>query len=353
MNSLEKIISAIRHNLKSSDISYSSEQAVREQIVMPILTNLGWETWNPRFVIPEYYVRDRKVDYALLIPGISETPKSIVEVKAIGKIDAGDEQLFEYAYHTGVPLAILTDGKEWRIYLPMEPGSYKERLVRTIDIANDVESAATALMDFLSYENIESGRALEIAREISVQRKQRDIARSSIEDAWKSLTSGEDAQIVDLVINETSKICGYPPIRTDVERFLNVQNSERKTTIPPAQVSVSTGKSNKPKKTKSRQKNYWLFNEEFTTSTYAEAYIHILDSVARQISYDKLDQLDFVFKNKDDIGHPYFDKATSIKDGSRWIHTLTNSKLKDSRIEQICKAASVTFGQKSGVLILK
>jgi hypothetical protein len=35
-----------------------------------------------------------------------------IEVKQIGRSDGGERQLFEYAFHRGVPMTILTDGQE-------------------------------------------------------------------------------------------------------------------------------------------------------------------------------------------------------------------------------------------------
>jgi len=57
-----------------------------------------------------------------------------VEVKKIGFTAGADRQLFEYVFHLGVPMAILTDGQEWSFYLPGEQGRYDERRVYKIDL---------------------------------------------------------------------------------------------------------------------------------------------------------------------------------------------------------------------------
>jgi predicted type IV restriction endonuclease len=50
-------------------------------------------------------------------------------VKQVGQSDRAERQLFEYAFHDGVPMAILTDGREWNFFLPGEQGDYGERRV--------------------------------------------------------------------------------------------------------------------------------------------------------------------------------------------------------------------------------
>ena len=102
-------------------------------IVLPVLGNLGWDIYNPEYVYPQYPLERLKVDYGLKISrGKQEGLRCIIEVKAEGNLDA-DHQLFQYAFLAGAPLAVLTDGKHWRFYLPMVPGKFEERLVRTLD----------------------------------------------------------------------------------------------------------------------------------------------------------------------------------------------------------------------------
>ena len=59
-----------------------------------------------------------------------------IEVKRVGGIKGGDRQLFEYAFHEGVPMALLTDGQEWHFYLPLEQGSYQDRRLYKLDMIN-------------------------------------------------------------------------------------------------------------------------------------------------------------------------------------------------------------------------
>ncbi|HYE97116.1 MAG TPA: hypothetical protein VD962_12985, partial [Rubricoccaceae bacterium] len=85
----------------------ANELSVSTGVVLPLLHELGWDTYDPSTVAPEYRVGGRRVDFALLSHG---RPQVFIEVKQPGHGVGADRQLFEYAFHEGVPLAVLTDG---------------------------------------------------------------------------------------------------------------------------------------------------------------------------------------------------------------------------------------------------
>ena len=122
---LPSLIQQIRENMARGQLQ--NEAAVSQGTVLPILNALGWPVFDTSKVVPQFSLEGRRVDYALC--GHAERPAIFIEVKAVGKADGADRQLFEYAFHKGIPLAILTDGREWHFYLPAEEGEYQERRV--------------------------------------------------------------------------------------------------------------------------------------------------------------------------------------------------------------------------------
>ena len=161
MSQLESTIGIIVRNIRER--KYSNETAVREAIIIPVLAALGWETLDPDIVYREYQIENRRVDYGLVALGT--TPTIILEVKAIGQITGGDRQLFEYAYHEGVPMAVLSDGCEWSFYLPGEHGSYEDRRVDKLDLLErDLGEVCQILRRYLEFERVKSGNAMESAR---------------------------------------------------------------------------------------------------------------------------------------------------------------------------------------------
>ena len=172
MADLPGVLTQIRDGISRN--AYPNETAVRTQIVQPILETLGWPVYDPEKVCNEYRLRlkttTRRIDLALCVS--NRNPRCIIELKAtgydlkqIGRSD-GDTQLFEYAFFAGAPLALLTNGINWRFYSTVSAGTYAERLVRTLDIEREPpEEAAAALERYLSYANTESERAAHYALE--------------------------------------------------------------------------------------------------------------------------------------------------------------------------------------------
>jgi predicted type IV restriction endonuclease len=94
-----------------------NEVAVREQIVSPLLSVFGWDTEDPKCVIPEYPVvkgKSRmKIDYALLK---RRAILAVVEVKALGKVSEGLGSADKKARAVNARYIIVTDGDTWQIY---------------------------------------------------------------------------------------------------------------------------------------------------------------------------------------------------------------------------------------------
>ncbi|MGH2531885.1 MAG: hypothetical protein ACRDJW_06215 [Thermomicrobiales bacterium] len=104
---MRDVIVDIQQRIRASE--FVSEAAVSQGIVLRILSALSWPTFDPGVVIPEFSLSGRRVDFALCHP--PKTPAVFIEVKQIGGGAEAERQLFEYAFHTGVPMAILTTGR--------------------------------------------------------------------------------------------------------------------------------------------------------------------------------------------------------------------------------------------------
>ncbi len=115
---LDEVLLKIRENLPK--MAYPKEASVSLGIVLPILRALGWDDSDPGQVAPEYTSGNGRVDFALF--QVPNRAAVFIEVKNVGKSDAGERQLFEYAFHAGVPLCLLTDGREWSFYVPAGQG---------------------------------------------------------------------------------------------------------------------------------------------------------------------------------------------------------------------------------------
>ncbi len=203
--------------------TYTSEASVSQGILLPALHSLGWPVFDTSVVVPEYSLEGRRVDYALCHP--SNRPAVFVEVKKVGLSIGADRQLFEYAFHVGVPMAILTDGQEWSFYLPGEQGRYDERRVYKIDLLErNTKEAGERLSRYLNYKSVCSGEALQAARSdyLNVARD-REI-EITLPKAWTALIEERDSLLLDLLADKVEDICGYKPDLDTCGNFFEKKN---------------------------------------------------------------------------------------------------------------------------------
>jgi len=198
---------------------FSNEQAISQGIVLRLLQELGWDTWDTTVVWPEYQTGEGRVDFALCHP--PSKPAIFIEVKQPGKAEDGIRHALEYAFHTGVPFIVLTDGKTWSFYLPAEQGSYEERRVYKLDLFERSPGESTETLSlYLARARIESGEALETARREYRSRHRLSQARAAIPEAWRELVEKGNEDLVELLASAVELKAGVRPDNNDVAEFL-------------------------------------------------------------------------------------------------------------------------------------
>lgn len=214
---MEQLLHRIRDGLARG--VYPNERAVSTSIVVPILRALGWDDSDPEQVLPEHATGRGRVDYALRCA--PRPPVAFVEVKNVGRSADADRQLFEYAFREGVPLAILTDGREWDFYLPAEQGSYDDRRVYQLVLdERDVGESVQRLTRYLLRERLASGAAIEAARHDYRDARSRREASQALPRAWSELLTEPDGLLLDLLLDRAEALSGYRPGLSDAEAFL-------------------------------------------------------------------------------------------------------------------------------------
>ena len=206
---LTEHINDIQEKLRNGE--YPNEAAVSRGIVSRLLDALEWPVYNTQIVFPEYSVESRRVDFALCHPPAK--PVAFIEVKQVGNIGGAERQLFEYAFHAGVPIAVLTDGQKWIFFHPIGEGDYKERKVYEMDILKDsAENSAERLNRYLNYNAIKTREA---AQSIKTDHRKRQIDRY-LPKAWDELTEG----LFDRVGKKTEELSQYKPTHEEILAFV-------------------------------------------------------------------------------------------------------------------------------------
>jgi hypothetical protein len=196
-----------------------NEQAISQGIVLRLLQELGWDTWDTTIVWPEYQTGEGRVDFALCHPPAK--PAIFIEVKQPGRAEDVVRQALEYAFHTGVPFVVLTDGKTWSFYLPAEQGSYEDRRVYKLDLLERPAGEATeTLSRYLARERVVAGAALETARQEYRNRHRRSQASAAIPEVWRELVGKGNEELVELLASNVELKTGIRPDTDEVAKFL-------------------------------------------------------------------------------------------------------------------------------------
>ena len=220
---LEEHIADIQNKLRNNQ--YPNEQSISQGIVLRLLAAMQWPVYDTQSVIPEYSIQGRRVDFALCVQ--KNKPVIFIEVKQPGNTLGADKQLFEYAFHKGVPFAIVTDGKEWHFYLPAEVGSYDERRVYKLDlIERDTQESAYRLQRYLSFDEVANGNALENAREDYKNVSKERQAKANIPIAWGKLIEEKDEMLTEVVSEKVESICGFKPTQKQIIVYLSSLKSD-------------------------------------------------------------------------------------------------------------------------------
>ena len=195
------------------------EAATKQGVILKILSFLGWDPFNIEEIYPEFPVGAGRVDFALRHNNYN---KVFIEVKKVGEdLEKHQEQILNYSFQYGVKIAILTNGITWWFYLPLHEGSWEQRRFYTIEIyEQNAEDIAQKFIDFLSKENVISGKAVENAEKIYKSKQRSILIKETLPMAWNKIIKEPDDSLVELIAETTEKLCGYRPDHTTVEEFL-------------------------------------------------------------------------------------------------------------------------------------
>ena len=215
--SLDTTLADITVRLREN--GFPNEQAISQGIVLRVLRELGWDTYDTAVVWPEYQTESGRADFALCHP--PSKPAIFIEVKHVGRAEGAVQQALQYAFHCGVPFVVLTDGRNWSFYLPAEQGDYDERRVYKLDLyERSAGEAAETFRRYLTRQNVASGKALGAARTEYRNRNRRSQANAAIPEAWRELVHKRDGRLLEILTDAVESKVGFPPDVADVVEFL-------------------------------------------------------------------------------------------------------------------------------------
>ncbi|MFH1732470.1 MAG: hypothetical protein ABIF82_12585 [Planctomycetota bacterium] len=208
--------------IKENPQAFENEEATKQWAILPVLACLGWDCKAFGEVIPEYNVREGRVDYCLKHKGREQC---FVEAKNAGQdLRKSEEQLLKYVFESRADIAVLTNGMKWWFYLPHEKGSWEEKRFLLVSLEErEALQAAEFLEQILAKEALVSGAALEAAKKLVRRQEIEKLIKGTLPKAWNQLISQPDGELVALVIETVEKLCGSRPDTTAVAEFIKGQ----------------------------------------------------------------------------------------------------------------------------------
>lgn len=314
--SLEATIREIRETVQSAEYASWSEQAISQGVVLRLLGNLDWPIFDTQLVVPEYKVAGQRVDFALCIA--KDKPRVFIEVKIPGKIQGADEQVFQYAFHEGIPFVIVTDGRTWHFYLTMVEGKYEDRRVYTLDLVErDADESVKRLKRYLLFDAVKDKdrTALKNAQHDYEDVHKEKQAKEHVPLAWAKLLEEKDETLIGLISEKTENLCGFEPTDTQVITHLRSLKPEaqRYPYSPPVQKEHprhpqrEVGIAEK-RRTSDRVKLKVTFPDG--TVIYNNKVAKTMIEVIRKIGFGKVESLD--------IRQRGFSIVSRLKHGKEW-----------------------------------
>ena len=161
---MKNVLEDICEKLKEK--AYVNEEQIRFSLIGRILSELGWNIWNPKEVYTEFPVArledNTKVDIALFLrPNL---PSVYIEIKAHEKIVQNlpsiERQLRDYNRNNTATFTIITDGQNWRFYYSQTQGEFSDKCYHKIDMLHDdFNQLEEKFISLLSREKIDNGEA--------------------------------------------------------------------------------------------------------------------------------------------------------------------------------------------------
>ena len=345
---------------KLEDGRYANEAAVSQGIVRRLLDSLSWPVYDTDIVAPEYSLGGRRVDYALCHrPG---KPRVLIEVKQVGQGVGAERQLFEYAFHQGIQMAVLTDGREWHFFLPAGEGDYSERRVYRLNLSDDdVEKIEERLTRYLYYDAVRSGEAIEAAQSDYRALAEKRQIRMTLPEAWKKLVESEDDLLIELLAEKVRDLCGIEPDPNTTATFLReriqLRDESSAATIPESKAR-KTKQSARPSATTQRALEsigYTLYGKVHQEKTAIDVLESVLREFAEQDStflarFASLEKhgrkVRYLAREREELNPDRPDlteKARELKPGW-WIYTVLSNPQKEKVIRMACEVAGIKYG---------
>lgn len=178
MNSLSDSLRALAHRIETSVQHVSTEEATKTAFILPFISALGYDVFNPLEVTPELDAdiglkKGEKIDYAIIRNG---EPSILFECKThSSQLNLSHKsQLYRYFSVTKARLAVLTNGIDYWFFSDLDkPNIMDDRPFLVFNVLDIPDSTILQISKF-SKENFDLDSLLSVANELKYLREIKD-----------------------------------------------------------------------------------------------------------------------------------------------------------------------------------
>ena len=224
--SISQAVSGIRD---MPSLEARSKAAIAQAVVLRMLAAAGWDVFDLSQVMPGYITGNRSIDFALMSPPPGRprgavSPSVFIDVRTPAEnIESPqlERELLALCAREEVPLAALTNGLRWLLFLWSPEGGRMERRFREIDLRGDPEASAADINRYLTRDRVSNGQAARSA-ERALRDSNREVAdRRAVIQGWRQVVGGLDEGLVELVATAAEQRAGHRPDNRLVRRVLS------------------------------------------------------------------------------------------------------------------------------------
>ena len=314
INYRDAISQALAYVNTLPDLEELSESAIKQGIVLRVLSAAGWDTFDLSEVHPEYRSGNTSIDFALMSPTSARsrtaaTPLIFVDVKLPGEnleSDRFERQLINHCSRNGVSLGVLTNGLKWFLsYIAPGQENRESRYCET-DLSGDPDSAAEDLNRYLAKDRVVSGQAARSAERALQERNQNVVVRQAILEGWRQVVRGIDEGLVELVATASENRAGERPDNRFVRRVLLEHRAEL---LPFSDDEASESRTGGG--SRRRPASFTFESESQTASSWPDLLIGVCEVMRQRHpgDFEKIlgirgRTLPYFSRNEDDVHHP-------------------------------------------------
>ena len=203
-----------------------TEEATKNALILPFLQALGYDTFDPRIVVPEYTAdvgtkKGEKVDYAIKRDG---EVIILIEAKCAGTcLDSGKaDQLHRYFHNTPTArLAILTDGVQYQFFSDLDKPNIMDDKPFMIFNFDKLEEALIPELKKLANDSFDVDVALSAAQDLKHLRQIKQLIAQELASPSDTFVKHFVAQIYDGQLRASVLDDFRPKISLAFDHYIN------------------------------------------------------------------------------------------------------------------------------------